>query len=118
MADTLVFLVVLGANALQLAVSLLGSLSGEAPGRVRLFAALLALLYLACTGLLLAGRRRRLPAAAAVLLRLACLALPLAWLAGGVEHGRLAGDALAAAAFAGVLAMASWAVFRYRQARL
>lgn len=80
------------------------------PG-VRVVGAMVALPFAAICAILVAARLRGVSSRVVMLMKALCCAIPVLWLAGSFDHGRISGLELVSVLFAALYAWATWRVF-------
>jgi hypothetical protein len=108
--------IVLVANVAVTAIAGVLALASEAPPIARLVAVVLGVLAGGASVLLVLARSARLPVWAPSAMRVLCIAFPLLWLLGSLDHGILSGQELLSLVLVSALYWGTWRVFRQSSA--
>lgn len=103
---------------LALIINLMGAMAfvpsvfeGDVPALSRAIGAVIGLLFFTICGFLLAGRIHRLPVWGHSGMKLLCLAIPIFWLLGSLDHGMISGLEFLSLIIAAFLGWGSWRAF-------
>jgi len=85
--------------------------ASDVPPGVRVVGAMVSLLFAALCSILVAARFRVMSSRVAMLMKALCCAIPVLWLAGSFDHGRISGLEVVSVLLAALYAWATWRVF-------